>query len=444
LWAAFTALVNQQSVAIGGPSNTVGFINPAVYAIGKSNANYTSMFHDIANGNNFSGSSPTNFPAVAGYDLCTGWGTPAGTNLINALAPHATVIGRWVFYNNSAWDGNNPAANTNDDNAIATDKTALLPGGTATFANYTSYSRGLNGIMVDIANLPDTPTASDFVFKTGNDNNPAGWSNVPAPVSITVRASAGTRGSDRVTLIWNDNNLNGVADANEAVAGQWLEVTIKATTNTGLPSADRFYFGNAPGESGNSATDAEVSILDAFAVVNHVQLAPPVAIDNQWDFDRNRLVSIVDAFIPVNHIARSDAALQLIDLSGGGSLPAIAASPTILQLNRSALGLSLEEETALNDGLPPTGTGDQCMTIRVISVERLATGETRLLIYAAGAPANFQIQQTDNPNGAAWHSVPEQNIQWLGERLLELTFPSRGANFFRLAVSSSELTNVQN
>src|SRR5205807_117070 len=24
---------------------------------------------------------------VAGYDLCTGWGTPTGTNLINALVP---------------------------------------------------------------------------------------------------------------------------------------------------------------------------------------------------------------------------------------------------------------------------------------------------------------------------------------------------------------------
>ena len=31
-------------------------------------------------------SSPTKFPAVTGYDLCTGWGTPNGTNLINALA----------------------------------------------------------------------------------------------------------------------------------------------------------------------------------------------------------------------------------------------------------------------------------------------------------------------------------------------------------------------
>ena len=33
----------------------------------------------------FSAVSPTNYPAVPGYDLCTGWGTPDGQNLINAL-----------------------------------------------------------------------------------------------------------------------------------------------------------------------------------------------------------------------------------------------------------------------------------------------------------------------------------------------------------------------
>ena len=90
LWAGFTALVNQQAVASGKP--TVGFINPAVDAIG-SGGNYTSAFHDITTGNNTSGSSPTKFYAVTGYDLCTGWGTPAGQNLINALAnPEALLI----------------------------------------------------------------------------------------------------------------------------------------------------------------------------------------------------------------------------------------------------------------------------------------------------------------------------------------------------------------
>jgi subtilase family serine protease len=84
LWAGFNALVNQQAVANGKP--LVGFINPALYSI-ASGANYASCFHDVTTGSNTWSSSPTLFYATNGYDLCTGLGTPAGTNLINALAP---------------------------------------------------------------------------------------------------------------------------------------------------------------------------------------------------------------------------------------------------------------------------------------------------------------------------------------------------------------------
>ena len=73
LWAAFTALVNQQAAAASQPP--VGFLNPALYAIGKG-ANYTTCFHDITTGNNTWSGSPNLFFAVPGYDLCTGWGTP--------------------------------------------------------------------------------------------------------------------------------------------------------------------------------------------------------------------------------------------------------------------------------------------------------------------------------------------------------------------------------
>src|SRR6185369_12158376 len=79
---AFMALVNQQAVANG--KATMGFVNPALYAIAKG-AKYASAFHDITTGNNTNLSSPTKFMAGAGYDLCTGWGTPAGQGLINAL-----------------------------------------------------------------------------------------------------------------------------------------------------------------------------------------------------------------------------------------------------------------------------------------------------------------------------------------------------------------------
>jgi len=82
LWAGFIALVNQQ--AISGGNAPVGFVNPAIYAIGKG-ANYTADFHDTTTGDNKWAGSPTQFSAVVGYDLCTGWGSPSGQNLINAL-----------------------------------------------------------------------------------------------------------------------------------------------------------------------------------------------------------------------------------------------------------------------------------------------------------------------------------------------------------------------
>ncbi len=82
LWTAFTALVNQQAAANGHA--TVGFINPAIYSIGNSSS-YTSNFHDVTTGNNTNSASPTNFFAAPGYDLCTGWGTPKGQSLIDAL-----------------------------------------------------------------------------------------------------------------------------------------------------------------------------------------------------------------------------------------------------------------------------------------------------------------------------------------------------------------------
>ena len=69
----------------------------------------------------------------------------------------ATVAGRYIFYNRSSFDGADPAATAGDDAAIALDKLALLPGQAATFDSVTTYSRGINGVMIDVAGLPAGP-----------------------------------------------------------------------------------------------------------------------------------------------------------------------------------------------------------------------------------------------------------------------------------------------
>ncbi len=70
LWAALIALVNQQT---GG---TAGFLNPALYAGGEAS------FYDVKSGSNGS------YTAAAGWDPCTGLGSPDGQK-IAALATNS-------------------------------------------------------------------------------------------------------------------------------------------------------------------------------------------------------------------------------------------------------------------------------------------------------------------------------------------------------------------
>jgi hypothetical protein len=83
MWAGFVALANEKAAMSGKPP--LGMLNPLIYTIGGNRTNYAATFHDITTGNDTNSSSPNRFFAVPGYDLCTGWGTPAGSNLINAF-----------------------------------------------------------------------------------------------------------------------------------------------------------------------------------------------------------------------------------------------------------------------------------------------------------------------------------------------------------------------
>lgn len=89
LWAGFAALINQQASFQGRPA--VGFLNPALYALGEG-PNYSTYFRDVTTGNNTWTNSPGSYYATTGYDLCTGWGSPTGSDLINALAGYGGPV----------------------------------------------------------------------------------------------------------------------------------------------------------------------------------------------------------------------------------------------------------------------------------------------------------------------------------------------------------------
>jgi hypothetical protein len=224
-------------------------------------------------------------------------GTSAGTftvtatsGTVNGTAPvvvlPATVSSREVFYNASAFDNGDPAATIDDDAAIATDKAALLPGQTATAANYTTYVRGINGLMIDIKNLPlgATLTPADFTFKMGTDPDPTTWTDAPAVApDISVRpGDGGDASTDRITLIWPDNTIQNT----------WLQVTVNATANTGLSAPDVFYFGNLIGDgNGNgSVTVADVAMTKSLS-------GQAADITSPVDFNRSGQVTVADVAI---------------------------------------------------------------------------------------------------------------------------------------------------
>jgi kumamolisin len=68
LWAGLIARINQ------GLNKPVGLINPLLYA-----APANATFRDITQGNN------GDYKAGAGWDACTGLGSPNGQNLLLAL-----------------------------------------------------------------------------------------------------------------------------------------------------------------------------------------------------------------------------------------------------------------------------------------------------------------------------------------------------------------------
>jgi hypothetical protein len=188
---------------------------------------------------------------------------------------YSVIAGRYVFYNHCALDGDDLDPNAADDNAIDATRHALLPGETPCPENCTRYSRGLNGIMIDVVRLPASAQLRSEDFRV-LVSDIGGWVEGPQPAGISIRRGAGAGGSDRVTLVWDDG----------AVAATWLRVTVLPTERTRLAGPDVFIFGSLPG-----------------------------------DLDGNGVVSDADYTLWADHYGRSEAAdLQAADLNLDGAV----------------------------------------------------------------------------------------------------------------------------
>ena len=117
-----------------------------------------------------SSASPTNYPAVAGYDLCTGWGTPNGMAMINALT--GPIVPTPVIVSGGAAlqvEGCAPANGVIDPDETVTVALTLRNTGTSSL-NWTS-ANGQNWVTVS----PSTGTL-------------AAGESIPVTVSLNAAA----------------------------------------------------------------------------------------------------------------------------------------------------------------------------------------------------------------------------------------------------------------
>jgi len=186
MWAGYMALVNQQAVANG--TGLVGFINPTLYAIGNSGS-YPTDFHDIASGSN-------GYSATTGYDLATGWGSPNGANLINALSgPVAAGFSLSASPSSvSAVQGNSAStqitmATTGSFNSSVALSTSTLPTGVT--AGFSPASISGNGSSSQLTFTVDAsaPTGVYNITVTGTPS-----SGTPETVNVTLTVTSAATG----------------------------------------------------------------------------------------------------------------------------------------------------------------------------------------------------------------------------------------------------------
>jgi kumamolisin len=223
MWAGYIALVNQQLAANGDP--TIGFINPTIYAQNVTSS-YATDFHDITSGT--SGS----YSAVTGYDLVTGWGSPNGVGLINALTGGSSPTPNFSISASptsvSVVQGGNGSSTISTavvdgfNAAIALTASGQPTGVTVTFNPTSIAAPGSGSSAMSMAVASTTATGTYTITITGT----GGGITQKTTVALTVTAAAGA-----------DFSISASPTAISVVRGESGSSTITTAALNGFDSA---------------------------------------------------------------------------------------------------------------------------------------------------------------------------------------------------------------
>ncbi len=410
LWAGFCALANQLAVMTNGAA--LGFLNPALYAAGGSSA-YPGALHDITTGNNIGANTAGLFDAEPGYDLATGLGTPAGTNLINALvwppptftnqpsgkavtnganvtltatASSTTALGYYWLCN-----GTNLAAGGNVS-GVATNTLAITSATTNSAGNYQLVATNFTGAVtsgVAVLNVGFVPTVSvaptALTLLAGSNAVFTATAGGSAPLGYrwkkngTNFAGSGVTGTNTSALTLTGVTTNSAANYTVVVTNLFGSSTSSlATLTVVLP----------PAIKSSSLTNSTLQ-CGSNNVTFAVTATGTAPLSYQWSFDGAPVMAATNASFSVTnlHLPNHTVSLQITNLYASLSSNAVLTVqdtlPPVITLNGTNPMYVQLDGTFTDPGATAT---DLCMGVVGVtvtgSVNPNAVG-TNTLRYAA-------------------------------------------------------------
>lgn len=176
LWAAFTALVNEQRETNGEAD--LGFPNPTIYQIAQG-PHSGSAFHDIRDRSN-----NLFYEALPGYDNATGWGSFDGAGLLAQMAP--AIV-----------------ANANPVSALSLAPPAVVGGltSTATVTLTNPAPTGGASVSVTLGAGPATVASPNVVVAAGSTTATFVVSTAAVAASTPVSVTASYLGGSQTTIL---------------------------------------------------------------------------------------------------------------------------------------------------------------------------------------------------------------------------------------------------
>ena len=383
MWAGYLALANQQAASNG---DSIGFIDPIIYpaALGSS---YSTLFHDITSG------SCGTYSGITGYDLCTGWGSPKTTGLINLLAGSSTPTFTLSDSPSSltiTQGGSGTSTITVTDVGGFTGSVTLaasgLPSGvTAAFGTnpttgtsvltLTASSTATTGsATVKITGTSGSLTASTTLALTVNSTATPNFSVAASPASVTV--TQGASGTSTITIT-STGGFNSATTL--SASGLPTGVTAAFSTNPVTPPANGSATSTLTLTASSSATvgTATVTITGTSGSTTH---STTIALTvNASTGTANFTLSLSPSSFTVDERGSVSTTLTVTSVNGFHS-------SVDLSVNEFPSGVSA---TASANPVTPPANGSVKVTITWSASRRAPTGTTTIeLIGTSGSLTN--------------------------------------------------------